>query len=159
MKNGHVVSIHIGTAAKAPMQAVDSVRAIPGRGLEGDRYCNLAGTFSKKLNPAYEVTLIESEALEALARDCGIELAPGASRRNLTTRGVALNHLVGREFTVGGARLRGIKLCEPCGHLESLTQAGVREGLLHRGGLRAQVLEGGDIRVGDPVMASPEPAP
>jgi MOSC domain-containing protein YiiM len=151
MKNGHVVSIHIGSAAKAPMQAVDSARAVPGRGLEGDRYFNLAGTFSKNLNPVNEVTLIESEALEALARDCGIRLDPGGSRRNITTRGVALNHLVGREFTVGGVRLRGLKLCEPCGHLEGLTEKGVREALLHRGGLRAQVLEEGEIRVGDAV--------
>ena len=152
-RNGHVISIHIGPAAKAPMQAVDSVRAVPGKGLEGDRYANLAGTCSKKLKPDYEVTLIESEALEALARDCGITLEPGGSRRNITTRGVALNHLVGREFTVGGVRLRGLKLCEPCGHLEGLTEKGVREGLLHRGGLRAQVLEAGEIRVGDEVSA------
>jgi MOSC domain-containing protein YiiM len=150
-KNGHVVSIHIGPKAKAPMQQVESARAVPGKGLEGDRYHNLAGTFSKRLKPDSEVTFIESEALEALQRDYGITLAPGASRRNVTTRGVALNHLVGREFTVGGVRLRGIKLCEPCGHLEGLTQQGVRAGLLHRGGLRAQVLQEGEIRAGDEV--------
>jgi MOSC domain-containing protein YiiM len=95
--------------------------------------------------------LIESEAVEALRRDYEIEFEAGMSRRNIVTRGVPLNHLVGREFRVGEVVLRGLKLCEPCGHLEQLTGVRVREGLVHRGGLRAQVLNEGTIRPGDPI--------
>jgi len=93
--------------------------------------------------------LIESEALAALARECGITLQPIQARRNLVTHGVPLNHLVDQEFSVGEVRLRGIRLCEPCAHLEAMTQKGIREGLLHRGGLRARVIKGGTIRIGD----------
>jgi MOSC domain-containing protein YiiM len=100
--------------------------------------------------------LIESEALEALKRDYGVELEPAQARRNLVTRAVALNHLVGREFTVGEARLRGTRLCDPCAHLESLTTRAVLRGLIHRGGLRADVVSGGMIRVGDSIAALPD---
>ncbi len=133
------------------MSAVNQARAVPGKGLEGDRYCLGTGTYSDKPGPAREVTLIESEALEALKRDYQIELEPGNSRRNIVTRGFPLNHLVDREFRVGEVKLKGIRLCEPCSHLEELSQQGVRQGLIHRGGLRAQVLSAGIIRVGDAV--------
>ena len=86
-----------------------------------------------------------------MARDNEMQIAPGDARRNVVTRGVALNHLVGREFRVGGVRLRGVRLCEPCSHLEGLTRPGVLDGLVHRGGLRAQILTEGEIRVGDPI--------
>jgi MOSC domain-containing protein YiiM len=99
------------------------------------------------------VTLIESEALEALKRDYGVDIDRAQARRNIVTRAVALNHLVGREFTVGEARLYGTRLCDPCAHLESLSARGARRGLVHRGGLRAEVVSGGMIRVGDPVTA------
>jgi MOSC domain-containing protein YiiM len=135
------------------MQAVGSVHAVPGQGLEGDRYWQGEGSSSQKKGPDREVTLIEAEAIEALVRDDGVPFEPLESRRNLLTRGVALNHLVGREFRVGPARLRGIRLCEPCSHLQALTRPGVREGLVHRGGLRAEVLAEGVLRVGDPVVA------
>lgn len=151
MSKGVVVSIHIARAAKAPIECVNEVRAVPGKGLEGDRYFNLTGSFCDNPGPAYEVTLIESEAVEALKRDYKIEMTPGDTRRNIVTRGVALNHLVGREFQVGAATLRGIRLCEPCSHLEKLTQHGIISGLIHRGGLRAQVVTAGNIRVGDKV--------
>ncbi len=133
------------------MKAVEAVRAVPGRGLEGDRYWSATGTYSYKPSPDRDVTLIELEAIEALERDYGIVLPPGESRRNIVTRGVALNHLVNREFTVGEVTLRGLRLCDPCGHLERLAQPGVRQGLIHRGGLRAQILGAGMIRVGDPI--------
>lgn len=149
--NGVVVSIHIARAGKASTESVNEVRAVPGKGLEGDRYFNLTGSFCDNFGPAYEVTLIESEAVEALKRDYKIEMNPGDVRRNIVTQGVALNHLVGREFQVGSATLRGIRLCEPCSHLEKLTQHGIISGLIHRGGLRAQVLTAGNIRVGDKV--------
>ncbi len=158
MGNGTVVSLHIASAARAPLKSVAEVHARPGKGLEGDRYFEEVGTHSGKPGargapPAREVTLIELEAIEALKRDYGIELDPGESRRNIVTRGVPLNHLVGREFRVGDVTLRGIRLCEPCAHLEELTRRGVLRGLVHRGGLRAQILTDGAIRVGDPVHA------
>lgn len=149
--SGVVVSIHIAPAAEAPMRAVEAVLAVPGRGLEGDRYFAQAGTFSPKPAPDRDVTLIEIEAIEALARDYGISLAPGESRRNILTRSVALNHLVNREFRVGAVTLRGVRLCDPCSHLERLTRPGVRKALIHRGGLRCQILSEGTIRVGDPI--------
>lgn len=136
------------------MEPVSKVRAVPGKGLEGDRYLQGTGTYSRNSEPDHEVTLIESEALEALRHDYGIELAPGESRRNIVTRGVALNHLVGQEFDVGEVHLRGLCLCEPCGHLERLTQKGVARALIHRGGLCAQILTEGLIRVGDPLRSA-----
>jgi MOSC domain-containing protein YiiM len=134
-----------------PMEPKERVRVVPGRGIEGDRYFEMLGTFSKKADPSREITLIEAEVLDALARDCNIELGPHQTRRNLLTHGVALNHWVGVEFSVGAVRLKGIELCEPCGHLENLTVPGVRKALIHRGGLRAQVLTEGSIAVGDSI--------
>ncbi len=153
MYKGTVLSIHVTSAAAKSMVSVKEARAVPGKGLDGDRYFHHTGTYSKKPGPDREVTLIASEALEALRRDYGISLGPGDSRRNIVTRGIPLDFLVGREFTVGAVRLRGIRLCEPCGHLEGLTQEGVRAGLIHRGGLRAQILTDGVIQTGDPIEA------
>lgn len=153
MFKGTVVSIHIAPDAEGRMVAVKETRAVPGKGLEGDRYFRQVGTYSAKPGPDREVTLIEAEALEALRRDYGVALEPGESRRNITTRGVPLDFLVGKEFTVGPVSLLGIRLCEPCGHLEELTREGTRAGLVHRGGLRAQILTEGVIRAGDPVEA------
>lgn len=149
---GVVEGIHITPVAEGRMDSVPEVRASAGRGLEGDRYFAAAGTYSRKPGPDREVTLIEAEAIEALARDYLVDISPVESRRNLLTRGVALNHLVGREFLVGDVRMRGVRLCEPCGHLARLTGKDVVPGLVHRGGLRAQVLTDGTIRVGDPVV-------
>jgi len=148
---GKVASIHISPEAEGAMRFVRTVRAVPGRGLEGDRYFRAVGTYSDRPGTGREVTLIELEAIEAMARDNDVRIAPGDARRNVVTRGVALNHLVGREFRVGDVRLRGVRLCEPCSHLESLTRRGVLDGLVHRGGLRAQILTEGDIHVGDPI--------
>ena len=150
MWSGTVDSIHISAAAKAPMQAVDQAQAIPGVGLEGDRYALRVGTFYKP-EPDFELTLIEAEAIEAIRREYKIELVAGDARRNVVTRDVALNHLVGREFMIGAVKIRGIRLCEPCSHLESVTGLPVIKGLRHRGGLRAQILTQGMIRVGDAV--------
>ena len=128
------------------------VLAIPGVGLEGDRYASGKGTFSKP-EPDYELTLIEAESVEALKRDYDVELAPGESRRNLVTRGVALNHLVGRDFQIGEVKAHGIRLCEPCDHLQRVTGRELIKGLRHRGGLRAQILTQGTIRIGDQVRS------
>ncbi len=149
---GSVESIHIAIAAEAAMRGVAEITAIAGVGLEGDRYASCTGSFSAKPKPGRQITLIEAEAIEALEHELNLVLAPGDTRRNLVTRGVALNHLVGREFKVGGVCLRGYELCEPCSDLARMTgKAQILPGLVHRGGLRAEILEGGVIRVGDPV--------
>jgi len=152
MNHGSVVGIFIAPDAGQPMTSVDVVRAVPGRGLEGDRYFKQKGTFWKA-EPAFEVTLIEEEAIIALKRDYGIDLAPGSARRNLVTRGAALNHLVGRDFKVGDVLLRGIRLCEPCSYLEKVNGTKLIKGLRHRGGLRAQIVSAGEFRNGDELQA------
>lgn len=149
MWNGSVVAIFIAQAEGEPAAEREQVRAVPGKGLEGDRY------FGKAQAPEQELTLIEVEALESLKRDRGIDLGLGDARRNIVTRGVSLNDLVGREFQVGQVALRGIRLCEPCAHLARKTHPDVLRGLLHRGGLRAQILNEGIIRVGDAVQVRP----
>ena len=152
MTMGRVESIHIAPSAEAPVQGLAEVLAIVGVGLEGDRYAARTGSFSAKPKPGRQITLIEAEAIEALAQELGLVLVPGETRRNLVTRGVALNHLVGREFTVGEVRLRGFELCEPCSSLARMTgKPQILPGLTHRGGLRAGILEGGVLRVGDPI--------
>lgn len=133
------------------MQAVPQARAVPGRGLEGDRYFAKTGTYSDRPGTGRELTLVESETVEALEREYGVKLSPGETRRNITTRGVAVNHLVDREFRVGEVRLRGVRLCEPCAHLQSLTHEKVLPGLVHRGGLRCDILTEGVIRAGDTI--------
>ncbi len=152
MKPGRIEAIHLASSAEAPMHGVAEATAIAGVGLEGDRYATRRGSFSAKPKPGRQITLIEAEAIEALQRELGLVLAPGDTRRNLVTRGVALNHLVGREFRVGEVRLRGHELCEPCTDLARMTgKPQILPGLVHRGGLRAEILEGGVIRVGDPI--------
>jgi MOSC domain-containing protein YiiM len=153
MGDGGVVrSIHVTADAGAPLRAVDTVRALAGRGLEGDRYAVRDGTYSENDGPGRQVTLIEVEAIRALERDEGTVLEPGATRRNIVTEGVALNDLVGREFSVGPVLLRGEKLCEPCGYLQRrLGIDGLVRKLAHRAGLNAEILTDGEISVGDAV--------
>jgi len=164
MWEGTVVSIHIAAEASAPMQSISEIRVFPGRGLQGDRYFAGTGFYSKKSSHGgREVTLIEIEAVEALfggvrnaeGERFGIKLAASSTRRNIATSGVPLNHLVDREFWLGAVLMRGTRLCEPCKHLDDLTQRGVMSGLIHRGGLRAQILSEGVIRVGDNVRPKP----
>ncbi|MFQ5552295.1 MAG: MOSC domain-containing protein [Thermoplasmata archaeon] len=137
------------------MRSLTEVRAVAGQGLEGDRYFEEAGTYSKYLGSDRQLTLIEREALEALGRDYAQDLDPRDARRNLVTEGVPLNHLVGRTFRVGEVRLSGLRLCEPCGHLARLVKRDVVPGLIHRGGLRAEILTTGVIRVGDAIAEDP----
>jgi MOSC domain-containing protein YiiM len=151
---GSVVAVFLTAEGGGEPVETPEVSAVAGRGLEGDRYFAGTGTFMKEgdpPDPRQEITLIESEAIEAAAGDEHVELELGASRRNVVTRGVPLNHLVGREFAVGEVRLRGLKLCEPCAYLESKAMPGVRRAFAHRGGLRAQILQSGTLRKGDPV--------
>jgi len=148
---GQIISIYITPSAGEPPQAVDQVQAVPGLGLQGDRYFLQQGTYSDKPSPGRQLTLIESEALDDLAAGAGIHLDGAQSRRNLLTRGVQLNALVGVTFRIGAVTVHGVRLCEPCEYLEGLTQPGVLRGLVHRGGLRADILTPGTIHVGDPV--------
>src|SRR6266849_906541 len=148
MLEGTIISINIAPKAEAPLQSVDEVRAIPRRGLEGDRYFFRQGTYYEP-QPDRELTLIEAEAIEALKNEFQIEFDLSASRRNLVTRGVPLHHLVGKEFWIGEVKARGLRLCEPCAHLQRLSHPKVLPGLIHRGGLRAQILTEGIIRVGE----------
>jgi|SRR5579875_214653 MOSC domain-containing protein YiiM len=153
MWKGSVISLHIATAAGQPMISITEAHAVPGRGIEGDRYYLGTGHFSEHHGPSYEITLIELETILALREEYK-ELAsfsPGEARRNIVTRSVPLNHLVRREFRVGEVYLRGIRLCEPCLHIVELTHHSVLTGLIHRGGLRAQILTEGIIRIGDEI--------
>jgi MOSC domain-containing protein YiiM len=154
---GSVVAVFLTAEGGGVPAETPEANAVAGRGLEGDRYFAGVGTFmkpGKPLEPKQEVTLIESEAIEAARRDYDVPLELSDPRRNVVTRGVPLNHLIGREFMVGDVRLRGLKLCEPCVHMESLSKPGARQALLHRGGLRAEILESGTIRPGDPIRTA-----
>lgn len=151
MPTGRVVGIWIASDGGKPMEAVDDVRAHAGRGLEGDRYLAKTGTYSDRPAPGRDVTLIENEAIEAIRQEDGIELLPGGTRRNIVTEGIALNHLVGRDFTVGGVRMKGVRLCEPCANLSKSAGLNLVTPLLHRAGLRAEIVNGGPIKVGDEI--------
>jgi MOSC domain-containing protein YiiM len=149
---GVVVEINIAPRNEELPEPVERVRAVAARGLEGDRY--FAAAAREEAERDRDLTLIAAEALEALFAESGIELSAAASRRNVLTRGVDLNALVGRGFRVGEVECEGLQLCEPCSHLQGLTEPGVLRGLVHRGGLRAAIRRGGEIAVGDPVVAS-----
>ncbi len=154
MKLGTILSIQIAPDATADLQTLAEVKVIEGMGLEGDRYYKRTGTYSKKHDESREATFIEAEALEALGRDYHMEFSGVESRRNFTTRGIALNHLVGKEFKAGEAVFRGIRLCEPCEHMEAVSGKKARQGLIHRGGLRAQIVKSGIVCVGDDIQIS-----
>jgi hypothetical protein len=149
---GTVELIALAAEAEAPMTVVPSAEAIEGRGLRGDRYERGAGTFSDPGGRGYDLTLVETEALEDLTAS-GVELAPAEARRNLVVKGIALDDLVGRRFKVGEVECFGQRRCEPCAHLERLTRPGVLRGLVHRGGLRADVISSGEIHAGDRIEA------
>jgi MOSC domain-containing protein YiiM len=152
-KSGRVEHIHLAGREGEPMRAIDRVRVIAGIGIDGDRYAAGQGHFSKSPGTGRALTLIEAEVLEVLRHSTGLELKPGEARRNVTTRGIELNELVGRRFRIGGVLCEGVRLCEPCAYLEELLAEPVMLPLLHRGGLRADVLEDGEIRIGDEVRA------
>jgi hypothetical protein len=143
-RGGSVAAILVAGDAEAPLVRVDSVEAVAGRGLAGDRYHDGRGTFSAK-GRGYELTLVEAEVLDS------IDLPWEQARRNVVTRGVALNSFVGRRFRVGAVECIGRRLCEPCAHLEKLARPGLLRPLVHRGGLRADILVGGTVSAGDEV--------
>ena len=148
---GTVVEINIAPAHEELPTPVQRADAVAGRGLVGDR--NFLADGDPQPERDADLTLIASEAIAALTGETGIELAAAASRRNLLTRGIDLNALEGRRFRVGEVECEGVELCEPCRHLERLTEPGVMRGLVHRGGLRAAIVRGGEIAIGDRVSA------
>jgi hypothetical protein len=143
---GHVEAVLVAATAGAPMVAVRAARAVAGRGLEGDRYFDGAGTFSNPHATGHDLTLVAAEQLEAALGAPAERHA--AARRNVVTRGIDLDALVGRRFAVGDAECIGRRLCEPCARLERLTEPGTLRALVHRGGLRADVVSDGTIRPG-----------
>jgi MOSC domain-containing protein YiiM len=136
-----VEAIHLGTAHVAELWTVDSVLAVAGKGLEGDRHFHEEGA-----RPGQAITLVAAEEVEAVG------LAPGETRRQVTVRGVDLNGLVGKRFRVGEVECFGSHLCEPCAHLQEMTRPGIIKELAHRAGINADIVVGGTIRVGDPVV-------
>jgi hypothetical protein len=146
---GVVEALVLAPAAEAPVRLVDEAVAIAGRGLQGDRYTDGTGTFASG-RPGSALTLVDAAVLDTFDR-------PLDHRRNVVVRGTDLNALVGREFTLGGARCRGSRLCEPCAHLDRLNGGGILRPLVHRGGLRADVIRGGPIRLGDHLTPDPGP--
>jgi MOSC domain-containing protein YiiM len=159
--SGRLLHIHIAERASLQMQELDEAKLIAGRGVEGDRYFTGTGTYSPKPD-VREVTLIEMEVLEAIARGDPpapgekVTIAPGEHRRNLTTLGVPVNHLVGKRFRVGEAVLIGGRLNFPCRYLERLLGRPVYEALLNRSGLNCRIERGGIIRKGDPITSLEE---
>lgn len=156
---GRVEEMYVAPAAAAPVAARTEVEAIAGQGLAGDRYANHAGTFTN--DPRYpqtgrHVTLISAEALDRVARETDVDLAPGAHRRNLVVRGLDVDSLLGKRFRIGAVECVGIRPCPPCPHLERLTRTGIIRALVHDGGVRAEFLSSGTIRVGDEIVITGE---
>jgi len=155
LPEGVIEAIHIVEAKGRRPRSVERVSAVAGLGLDGDRYATGRGTFSlpaERRGTGRDLTLVEAEEIERLALDFGIELASGETRRNVTTRGIRLNDLVGRRFRVGDTVCEAVRLCEPCTYLEGLTGKPVREPMRHRAGIRADIVESGTIAVGDPIV-------
>jgi MOSC domain-containing protein YiiM len=144
---GRVEAIYLAEE-RGPVFPVERADVHSGKGIPADRKY-----FANGARPGQALTLVAMEALEAMAEETGIDLTDGRSRRQVHTRGVDVNALVGRRFRVGDIDCVGIELCEPCAHLESVTEPGVVKGMVHRGGLNADVLNDGQIAVGDAVVA------
>jgi MOSC domain-containing protein YiiM len=147
---GRVAAVYIAPKAAAPMVSVPEVRAFADRGLEGDRFFRESWKAANR--PDKAVTLIEEETLEIVAAELKVETIADKTRRNIITRNVPLVELLDKEFTIGGVRMRGIRLFEPCGHLVKVSKLpGIFNALEHRSGLKAAILSDGVIRVGDPI--------
>jgi MOSC domain-containing protein YiiM len=153
MFRGRLLAIAIAREAKAATENVDTIKAVAGEGLLGDRYGAGIGAaqFKGRRKPENELTLIAREAIEAANDEFNLTIEHLETRRNLLTEGVPLNDLVGKTFRVGAVQLKGLELCEPCGYLEKRTFAGIKAALQRRGGLRCCILQGGIIRVGDAI--------
>jgi hypothetical protein len=146
---GTVEALAVARAAEAPMRLLEVAQAHAGRGLDGDRYAAGVGTFSSRAGrrPGYDLTLLAAEVLDEMAA-AGQALDFAGTRRNVLTRGIDVNALVGRRFRIGDVLCEGRRLCEPCVHLDRLSGPGILRPLIHRGGLRVDVLTDGEIRLG-----------
>lgn len=134
------------------MVSVADAEAVAGQGIKGDRYFHGCGTFSPDPHRSdFELTMIEQEQISAFARDTGLNFNAKQARRNLVTQGISLNDIVGKEFRIGAARFKAIRLCEPCQYLAKTTYPETLKGLVHKGGLRVAILESGMIRTGDSI--------
>ena len=147
MDAGRVEGIFIGPERTLPAP-VERVEAHAGKGLAGNRYY-----FDDGAAPGRALTLIAAEAIESFTDETGIPLAADESRRNVLTRGIDVNALVGKRFRIGDVECEGVELCEPCTHLQAMTRPGVLNGMVHRAGLNADILSDGEIAVGDAVVA------
>jgi MOSC domain-containing protein YiiM len=150
---GRVEAIRIATAAGAPMRSMERAEALAGQGLEGDRYAARTGHWSAIRRSGDQLTLIEREVLADLDASYGLGLSNGDSRRNVTTSGVRLDDLIGRRFRIGDVVCRAVRRCEPCSYLDELLGRPVLYPLVHKGGIRVEILESGTISVGDPIEA------
>ena len=149
---GRVISIHTSPGSGEPMVARNTVTAIPGHGLDGDRYCTAEGSWDAgEHKPDREVTLIESEQLEWFEHTTGQTLTAEQSRRNILTEGIELNPLVGQRFFIGAIEVEGMRLCEPCKTLQERTGLDVLPAMIGRSGLNCRIINEGEIRIGDPV--------
>jgi MOSC domain-containing protein YiiM len=149
--NGRIEAIYTAPAESLPVIRRVQVNARPGVGLDGDRYSLGTGFWSDDHNVSRDVTLIEAEVIEALRDNRGEQFDYGSFRRNIVTRGVTLNDLVGKRFRIGEVVLEGTSLCEPCAHLERLVGRPILRALVHRGGLRANILTIGEIHCDDAI--------
>lgn len=154
---GKVNAIFIAPAASVPLESVTTAELVAGSGIKGDRYFSGVGTFSKKLKdqPDRELTLIEAEEIDGFNESAGTAFDYGAFRRNVVVSGVPLNELVGKTFKVGEITAEGIRLCEPCKYLGGCLVPEVETKMAGRAGLRARIVSGGSIRVGDPIRPAP----
>jgi MOSC domain-containing protein YiiM len=154
MADGQIEHLFITDAMSQPMTAQTALTAFAGKGIEGDRYLTAKGTYSKKPEPGRQVTLVEGEVLDWLRSEHGLIVRPEDCRRNVVTRGIELNPLVGRELMLGPVRILVHRLCQPCHYIEKLlNQPNLYETWWDKGGLRCEILESGTIRVGDSVKA------
>lgn len=154
MHFGKVEGIYITPHRGEPTILVEQVHVVPGMGIEGDRYFTQPGKSGDHSKPGREITLIEMEAIEAICQEDDIYITPDQTRRNIVTRGVSLNDLVGRVFKIGTIQLRGIRLCEPCNYLASRTDPRIMHTMAHRGGLRAEIISEGIIHINDIITTS-----
>jgi MOSC domain-containing protein YiiM len=157
---GEVIAIHIASAASEPMQALQCATAIAGSGLDGDRYRNGIGFYSQvPTDPGgRELTLIAEEALAEVTTETGIQIPLHEHRRNITTRGIDVDALLGKQFRIGDVICEGVRACPPCNHLDELTRKPLLKPLARRGGLRARIVTGGEVRIGDRIEQLPADA-
>ncbi len=152
---GIVEKIYLASQAQVPIESVDSAELIPSKGIVGDRYYFRTGTFSDKsdMRPDSELTLIESEEILAFNQTTKLNYSSDAFRRSIVTKDIRLEELIGKSFFIGEVELKGIRFCEPCAHLAGILGNEIMTHMIHKTGIRAQILKQGTIKVSDAIMA------